>query len=154
MHLLRSLSVLTLCALTLGACAPAANTPAKPTSALERIAIKGSDAWTMVASRADKSEDRSFKIELLEDPQVTRTGIYIAEASAGKFDALVFFFPKDDTIAVRVDLDRNKDPQVIVCVFPQTVASGVQFTGSAYFGALSGLENASGYGRCALNKNQ
>lgn len=152
MHLFRSVALLALCALVLGACAPAASTNNRPASALERLAIRGSDAWNLIASKADRPEDHSFKLELVEDPQLTRSGTYIAAASAGKFDALVFFFPEDDTIGVRIDLDRTKDPQVIVCLFPETRPGGVRFQGSSYFGPLSGIENSSTYGRCALNK--
>jgi hypothetical protein len=154
MRFFHSLTALGFFALVLGACAPAANTNDRPASALERLAIKGSDPWTMTASRADKTEDRSFKLELVEDPQLTRKGYYIAEASAGKFDALVFFFPENDTIAVRVDLDRAKDPQVVVCLFPETVASGVRFSGGSYFGPLSGIEKVDTTGSCVLNKNE
>ncbi len=139
----------------LAACAPATNTRATPASPIERLAIKGSDVWTMTAFRPGSTSPNTFALELVGDPVLEDDEeYYVADAKAGQFDALVFFFPEDDSIGVLVRLDRNRDPQVVVCTFDKTSPAATRFRGDAYFGALSGLSNArsSDFGRCELSK--
>lgn len=139
---------------TLAACAPA-TTNRSGSNPVERLALKGSDVWTMTAYRPGSNDPSTFALELTEDPaKADDDDYYVAEARAGKFDALVFFFPEDDSIGVLVRLDRNRDPQVVLCTFDSTSPNVTRFRGDAYIGALSGLSSArnSDFGRCDLNK--